>query len=287
MIPFYKTKWFTSLVGALLVLLVVYMLIQLKPLLMWFYDVFWAVLRPLVIAMIISYVLNPIVCLLNERKVPRTAAVLLIYATFIAAMTVILMNLIPMFMKQLTELNEHLPEFTVKAQSIISQVNENRMLPESIRTGFYNALENIEEQISEAVTKYIDGIGSTLNMVLIAFIIPFLAFYMLKDFRMIERGVVSSIPKAHRKPMIKLLVDIDQALGNYIRGQLIVCVIVGVMAYIGYMLIGIQYPLLLACGVAIFNIIPLSCLAARARSRCSFMAWSNPTRSTDKPFSFA
>jgi predicted PurR-regulated permease PerM len=50
--------------------------------------------------------------------------------------------------------------------------------------------------------------------------------------------------------------DIDQALGNYIRGQFLVCLIVGILAYIGYWIIGMPYPLLLASVVAVFNIIP-------------------------------
>src|SRR5690606_12865398 len=89
-----------------------------------------------------------------------------------------------------------------------------------------------------------------------AFIIPFLVFYMLKDFKLIERTTLTFVPKKHRRESIRLLIDIDHALGNYVRGQFTVCLIVGVLAYIGYWIIGMQYPLLLASIVAVFNIIP-------------------------------
>jgi len=71
-----------------------------------------------------------------------------------------------------------------------------------------------------------------------------------------EQTAITFIPKKHRTHIIKLLTDIDSALGNYVRGQFIVCLIVGVLAYLGYWIIGMPYPLLLASVVMVFNIIP-------------------------------
>jgi predicted PurR-regulated permease PerM len=114
----------------------------------------------------------------------------------------------------------------------------------------------MEKQVTEAISNLINNIGAMLNAVLIAFIIPFLAFYILKDFDVFERTVITYVPKPHRKHAVRLIKDIDAALGSYIRGQFIVCLIVGTLAYIGYLLIGIPYPLLLASIVAVTNIIP-------------------------------
>lgn len=254
--PIFKNRWFQALLYAMLSLIVILLLIQIRPLIIGIYGFLKAVLTPFLIALIISYVLNPIVCLLNLRKVPRTVAVLLIYAVFITSMIVILMNLIPMFIKQLNELNEHLPQLAYKAQTLMTEFNDNRYLPDSVRSGINRSLIKMESGVSTAISGYIDGIGSTINMVFIAFIVPFLAFYMLKDFQVMERSVLSIVPKKHRKQTVKLFFDIDTALGNYIRGQLLVCIIVGILAYVGYWIIGMPYPLLLASVVSITNIIP-------------------------------
>lgn len=237
-------------------LLILYMLILVRPIIVWGYRLISTILAPFVIALIISYVLNPIVTLLNQRKVPRTVAVLLIYAVFITSLSVIMLNLIPVFVTQLAELNEHIPQMTMQAESLMITLNDHPLLPDSIREGIYNSIERWEKGISTAISDYIDGIGSTINTLFIAFIVPFIAFYILKDFKLIERGVITIVPKSYRKPTVKLLRDIDQALGNYIRGQFIVCVIVGLLAYIGYWLIDMPYPLLMASLVSIFNIIP-------------------------------
>ncbi|GIP31439.1 AI-2E family transporter [Paenibacillus sp. J2TS4] len=254
--PFYKNKWFGIFLFALVGLILLYMLILVKPIILWGYKFLSAVLAPFVIAMIISYVLNPVVTLLNHRKVPRTIAVLLIYAVFITSLVVIMMNLIPVFVTQLAELNEHIPQMTMKAESMMMTLNDHPLLPDSIREGIYNSLNKWEDAISTAISDYINRIGSTINMLFVAFIVPFVAFYILKDFKLIERGVITIVPKGHRRPTVKLLRDIDQALGNYIRGQFIVCLIVGLLAYIGYWIIDMPYPLLMASVVAVFNIIP-------------------------------
>lgn len=79
---------------------------------------------------------------------------------------------------------------------------------------------------------------------------------MLKDIQSIERTLLTLLPKKQRKPILRLLRDVDDALGNYIRGQFLVCVVVGVLAYIGYLIVGLPYALLMAALVAVFNVIP-------------------------------
>lgn len=253
---FLKSRTFVALVYVLLGLIILFLLQQIKPMLSTAYGFLKAVLAPFLIALIISYVLNPIVRLLNERKVPRTMAVLLIYAVFVTSVIVVVMNLTPMFVKQFGELNEHMPELTMRAQGLFDGLNDNRMVPESVRSGINNALAKAEDGLAHFVENFVNGIGSTINMLMVAFIVPFLAFYILKDYRLIEKTVLATVPRAHRKNAIKLVIDIDTALGNYIRGQFLVCLLVGLLAYVGYWMIGMPYALLLASIVAVFNIIP-------------------------------
>lgn len=256
MTDWHRSKWFAALVFALLSLGVIYLLMLIGPVFKALFSFLKTVLVPFIIALVLSYVLNPIVNALNRRKVPRTVAVLLIYAVFALSVTVILMNVIPAFVLQLNELNEHLPEFTMRAQSLIIDLNRNDMLPEGVRMGVNNALYDYERQLAEAISNFASRIGATVGAIFAAFIVPFLAFYMLKDFQIIEKAVFAFVPTQHKRAVIRLVSDIDKALGNYIRGQFIVCVIIGALAYVGYWLIGMPYPLLLAAIVGLFNIIP-------------------------------
>jgi len=253
---FTNNRIFVILIYIILGLVALYLLLLIKPIIVHIYGFLKAVLAPFLIAMIISYVLNPIVSLLSERKMSRTVAILLIYLVFCASLTVLLVNAIPMFIDQLEQLNEHMPDLTMRAQSLVNDLNNSSFLPESIRGGIDKSILRLEKQASEAIASFIDNIGAMVNAVFIAFIIPFLAFYILKDFNVFERTALTYVPRAHRNHTVRLFKDIDNALGSYIRGQFLVCVIVGVLAYIGYLLIGIPYPILHASVVAITNIIP-------------------------------
>ncbi|ANY70303.1 AI-2E family transporter [Paenibacillus algorifonticola] len=253
---FTKSRLFVWLVYVILGLLALYLLILVKPMFMNIYFFLKAILAPFIVAMIISYVLNPVVTMLHERKVPRTMAVLLIYTVFFTALTVLLVNVIPMLAMQVQELNERVPDLTIKAQNLVTDINNTSFLPDSLRDGMNQSLLHMERKLSETLIHFINNIGSVLNTVFIAFIVPFLAFYILKDFEVFERTIITYVPKSHRQNTVRLMKDIDSALGSYIRGQFLVCLIVGVLAYIGYTIIGMEYALLLAGIVAITNIIP-------------------------------
>jgi predicted PurR-regulated permease PerM len=253
---FWKNKGLWILIYSLLGLSVIYLLILTKPFIFGVFEFLKTVLMPFLIALMISYLLNPIVHLLHLRKVPRTFAVLLIYSVFTLTVIIMAMNLTPIFAKQWNELIEHIPDLSNKVQVYMVKMNEHQWLPESIRQGIEQSLRKLEYWTAQSVSKAMNRIGSTLNVIFIAGIIPFLVFYMLKDFQLLEKTALAIVPRPHRKQTVKILIDIDTALGHYIRGQLIVCLIVGMLAYLGYWWFKMPYPLLLASLVAVFNVIP-------------------------------
>jgi len=253
---FVQSRVFVALVYIILGLTALYLLVLVRPMLWSVYGFFKAVLAPFLIAMIISYVLNPVVNLLHDRKVPRTAAVLLIYVVFIACCVVTLMNVIPMFMSQVDELNEHIPELTMRAQSLADHFNNHMVMPDSVRDGINRAVAGFEKQFAKAVADFLNNLDAVLNVLFLAMIVPFLAFYMMKDMDLFEKAALEYVPRARRKQAIRLMKEIDEALGSYIRGQFIVSFCIGILAYLGYLIIGLPYPLLMAGFVALFDIIP-------------------------------
>ncbi|AKG35824.1 AI-2E family transporter [Paenibacillus durus] len=248
-------KWFRWMVGVLLALIILYFVWLLHPMLQHIFSFLKAVLAPFLAAMIISYVLNPVVSMLAGRKVPRGAAVLLIYAVFLTTIAVIAVNLVPMLIKQLEELNEHLPEMTLRAQGLMHSMN-TRLIPPGVEMGLNNWFFQLENRLAAGISHFLDHIGTTIGVLFDAFIVPFLVFYILKDFDVFERMLVSCLPRSRRKSIVTMLKDIDDALGNYIRGQFLVSLILGILAYIGYALIGMPYALLFASVVAIFELVP-------------------------------
>jgi sporulation integral membrane protein YtvI len=243
----------------ILVLLgILYLLMKISPWIGIFFSFIRAVFGPFLIAMIISYLLNPVVNLLSVRLLPRSLAVLFIYSLFIASIVILIIIMVPHLEAQLNELVEHLPEWNARVQAMIKEYNDHsrEVLPMGIQAGIEKSLARLETKVSDYVGNMMSGIGSTINQLFLLFIIPFLAFYMMKDIHSIERTFLFLLPKNKRHETISVLREMDQALGNYIRGQFLVCLVVGILAYIGYLIVGLPYALLLAALVAVFNVIP-------------------------------
>jgi predicted PurR-regulated permease PerM len=95
-----------------------------------------------------------------------------------------------------------------------------------------------------------------LNFAFALMIIPFIAFYMLKDFTTIKRAVWYITPKQWRRKGKRFLKDIDESLGSYIRGQLLVCLIIGSLSTVFFWLFHLKYPLLLGMIIGVTNVIP-------------------------------
>lgn len=242
---------------ALIVVCTVYVFIQLLPYLDWVWLVAKAVLLPFLISLVIAYLLNPIVNVLNKRNVPRGIAIILIYFTFLLFTVVFFTKTIPTFINQFKDLGEHIPDLVRTYQGWLKEIHTHKYdFPNSIRLSIDHALLNVEKKTSLFFTGLVDGAGGFLSKMIHFFVIPFLVFYLLKDMKSIQKGLLFLIPRKQRKEFTKVIAEINTALGNYIAGQLMVGFIVGVMAYIGYWLIGMPYAIILAMIIMVTNIIP-------------------------------
>ncbi|MCL6625670.1 AI-2E family transporter [Alicyclobacillus shizuokensis] len=238
-------------------LLCLYLIGQLRAFFGDIWDVIKVVLIPFLAALIISYILQPIVELLARRRVPRAAAIALIYISFILLLAVIVVNCIPLVSQQLNQLIVHLPTLAQRVDSWLDNVSAHtRYLPDALRKSVEAATGRLEERVSSWASRLISGLSGTLNAVFVAFTVPFLVFYMLKDARAIGRAMVRLCPARHRDEVRHILAGIDTTLGRYVRGQLLVMLVVGVLTYAGLLIVHMPYALLLALLMALMDLVP-------------------------------
>jgi len=95
-------------------------------------------------------------------------------------------------------------------------------------------------------------LGQILNVILI----PILTFYFLKDFNRIQEWMLNMVPRKYRSSCYFYLWRTNRILGGYIRGQLIVCTIVGVLTGLGLAVFGIPFAILLGVMTGLLNVIP-------------------------------
>jgi predicted PurR-regulated permease PerM len=252
-----RTRFFTFLLYSILLLVIVNLLWWLRPLIGHLLQLLQEVLVPFLIGLVIAYVLHPIVTALEKRRVPRLIAVLLIYLSFVLLVTIGLINAIPIFSRQLVELSDDLPRLTRWYHTWMSEWEAHKyFLPDGISNGVDRVIVQSQEHLSRGIADLVDNARNTLGKLLAYAVVPFVAFYLLKDMKEINQAGLLIIPPDYRKQTLAVLRDVNDSLGKYIHGQMIVALIVGVCAYLGYWLIGMPYPFVLASFVCLTNIIP-------------------------------
>lgn len=241
----------------LIFLLILYLLVLIRPLIMGIFSFLKEIGLPFVIALIISYLLSPIVNRLVNLGLNRGCALALIYIAFFSGLGLLLYWVIPVLIQQIKEFNEHMPEIMKQLQKWMDIVERNQdHWPDGVRKGLENGFHQLDLTISEWIGQLVNGIGGMMKYLTTAMLIPFIVYYMLKDYDHFQEKLMRFFPKAQRKKILILLRDINEGLSNYISGQMLVSTFVGVLVYLGYLLIGFPYPLMFGFISMIFNIIP-------------------------------
>src|SRR5690606_38731472 len=117
-------------------------------------------------------------------------------------------------------------------------------------------LYSLENYVDYLLSRTIEFLKGLFNSIFIIAIIPFIVFYLLKDYDQMIKALWYVTPRKLRKAGQLFFRDVDESLGNYIRGQLIVCLLVGTIASVAFWITGMKYPLLFGSIVGITNIIP-------------------------------
>ena len=220
------------------------------------------IVPPLLIAIAVVYLLNPLVSALERRGVPRAAGAGIVYVLFLCIVALVISLLVPVVTRQVGQVIDHFPDYLAGAQATISrlaarfgQEPDFRLDAEQVRE-WLSAGEN-----RQAVTRYLTGLRSVTNSVISGLIIivlgPVMAFYLLVDLPRLRRGAMALVPPGRREEIKGLMDRIGTAVGGFFRGQLLVALFVGVASSIGLWAIGLPYWLLVGMVAGIFNLVPL------------------------------
>lgn len=252
-----ESRWLYGGVTALLVFGVIYLAGMVSPFFLAVLMIVKKVLAPFFLGLVVAYLLNPIVTFLTHRHFPRGLAIFLIYTLFLLFVAFVIINGGPVLIRESRELSEKLPELMFTYREWIGRVQiQQAGSPLPLHSGLTNGLRQMEIAMSGYVAGLFTDMEDWLDKLLLVMLIPFIVFYMLKDMKPMQRGALLLVPRRHRPTVQRILHDIDHALGQYIRGQLIVCAVVGVLAYAGYFFIDLPYAGVFALLVAVTNIIP-------------------------------
>ncbi|MBR4571533.1 MAG: AI-2E family transporter [Candidatus Riflebacteria bacterium] len=230
------------------------------------------IIAPFLVALIISYILNPVVQFLTKRKFSRNWAVIMVFIFFISIFILVVVPILYSMVTQATDMGVKLKNLdTTRLNKQYSDVLTN------IKTKFkqwfpeYKAdiLQNtkLQEYLTEAVVVAKDGLitlfgkvfgflGNTFTGVFNLFFIPILVFYILLDMDDIYEGFKKLIPPGYQDKTLSVLNKIDTQLSSMLRGQCIENSIFAILMTIGFALSGLKACLFLGPLSGIANFIP-------------------------------
>ncbi|WP_213975275.1 AI-2E family transporter [Tepidanaerobacter acetatoxydans] len=216
------------------------------------------IILPFIFGIFITYLLDPLVELLTQKKIDRTVAVVLIYFILIASIVIALVYIIPILLFELNNLIETIPLYTRESQKIIAKIRKNYLasLPISFQEIINRNMDRLQELLLGFLQNAVDAIISIFSNFFSIILGPVLGFYFLKDLPSIKENIILYMSIPYKDTVIEWSEKISKTLGRYIRSQLIVSLIIGFLTTFSMLILGIDFALVIGALAGITNIIP-------------------------------
>lgn len=220
------------------------------------------IFAPLLLGIVIVYMLNPFVSWLSKRGMPRVLGAILGFLVFFSAVALLAILLLPDIIAQAQEFVETFP---VLYDNSIQQVYDlaDSVGVSSITIWNYDQIVdylNDPQNRSTLLDVSLGFLGSVtagiFEFILVFLVGPVLAFYFLIDLPSVQKRLVEIFPVDRRTEAAFVGRQVNTALGGFLRGQLVVAFIVGIMLSLGYRIIGLEFWLIIGLVGGLLNIVP-------------------------------
>ncbi len=220
------------------------------------------VLLPFVLGMAIAYLLDPLCDRLEIWKAPRWLAAVVVLVLFLIVCVAAAMLIVPVFTTQLSDLIARLPAYAEVVKGWIEQMLS--VLQARVDPGLLEQLKStIEGSSGKAVAWLAEAAGELLtrgaaiaNLISLIVITPVVAFYLLRDWDLMVKTIDSWLPRRHAPVIRELAGDVDQTLAGFLRGQGLVCLVLGVFYAVGLTLAGLEFGVVIGLLAGLLTFIP-------------------------------
>ncbi len=227
-------------------------------------------LFPYILALVLGYLMLPLVNrldrglqrLLKRFRFTRPVAIVIVYLLSIGLVVGFVSMVVPVIGQQFKLL-------WAQREHLASQVREfsdrfllwyRQSVPDDIQAQVQATLQRAGSAIASALqtgfTRTMGVLTGTVSFILGMAVVPFWLFYILHDEARFGRALLGTLPPRFRADFLNLLRVTDGILGAYIRGQLLLCIFIGVMATVGLTLLGVQFPAVLGLIAGMLEILP-------------------------------
>ena len=216
-----------------------------------------SIITPIIVAYVFYYMLNPFVNFLEKRMSRFIASLLAIFVGIITILIVII-GVVPIIVEQTQNLITALPRYIEVVKGYLETYSDNAYVQVVVEYVNNNInVSKISEKLVSIATSIAQGVVSSISSTASVLVtMPFVLFFLLKDASHFNKFVISLLPKKLEQPVAETIDEIDDKVGSYIQGQMLVSLCIGVMLFIGYNIIGLHYAFSLATIAAFLSIVP-------------------------------
>lgn len=223
-----------------------------------FFIGFGRMLWPVMASIVLAYLLEAAVQLLQRISVPRVLAVLAVFLLFLAGLVFLLFGVVPIISRQLTQLVANLPAYVSQGQELLVELP--RQYPQLVSEVQVEAImANISTELARLGQQLLGwSLASVANiaaLIILLVLVPVLVYFFLMDKDKLIRWFVGFLPK-DRDLVTTVWSDVERQIANYVRGKVLEILIVGAVTYVTFIVLGLQYAALLAVVVGFSVLIP-------------------------------
>lgn len=220
------------------------------------------ILAPFLFAAILAYILNPLVERFTGRYVPRTLAVLLAMFGVLVAIVALALIVLPLFVKELKQLAERVPEFIVWLNQRLAPFLERHL-----GVAFQFDVETVRRLAGDLVADNQDWVARLLGslkiggLAVLAFLVnlllvPVVLFYLLRDWHSLLARIDGLVPRPAHDKARTILREVDAVLAEFLRGQLLVMLVMSLFYVLTLWLAQLEFALPIGLITGVLSIIP-------------------------------
>ncbi len=209
----------------------------------------------LVMAFALMMILKPLVDYLENKQIPRAAAIIGIYLVLAGMVVIGFMTVYPIIVAQVSNLStsfdsQHLTVMLKQIGASISQTIPF-LKPEQVAAKLNTFLADMTAPAEGLLTSAISIVASLV-------VVPFLTFFLLLDYYKIQKAFIENVPNKYFEMALNVIHKLEEQISKYIQGTVIESLIVAVLYVVAYYIIGVQYATVLGIFGGIMNIIPFA-----------------------------
>jgi predicted PurR-regulated permease PerM len=220
------------------------------------------VLLPFVAGMAIAYLFNPLTNRLERWHIPRWLGALIVISLVGLFFLLLMLLIVPLIGAQLKAFIQDLPKYLARLQALIGEQSQSWLggwIGEQLG-GPDKSGGEIVTQVAALGTAFLGKIWSGGTAVIAVFslliITPVVAFYFIVDWPRIVAGLERLVPQSQHDTVVKLARETDEAIAGFVRGQTVVCVVLGILYAVALSAVGLNFGLLIGLLSGLISFIP-------------------------------